>query len=161
MDTAKRMLEILGLDAEDSKTTTRSLKGWWSCNNCPSWMAGMVWEDLVSGFLTIFGIPKLKRLWKLRHCQRHETQDIAQLSDDDAGKRRDALGYKEKRLTFADLLSGQHETEARTKQLACVHCRPTEGDNGERGRDVAFNATSSKAEKVMDIHGIRQHMKSK
>jgi hypothetical protein len=59
------------------------------------------------------------------------------------------------------MLSGKHEIEARTKQLACVHCRPTEGGNGERGPNVAFNATSSKAEKVMDIHGIRQHMKSK
>ena len=59
------------------------------------------------------------------------------------------------------MLDGKHEIAARTKQLACVHCRPTEGGNAEGGRDVLFNAASSKAEKVMDIHGIRQHMKSK
>jgi len=49
MEIATRMVEILGLDAEDLKTIPRSLKGWWSCNNCPSWMIGMVSEDLVSG----------------------------------------------------------------------------------------------------------------
>ena len=59
------------------------------------------------------------------------------------------------------MLDGKHEIAARTKQLACVHCRPTEGGDAAMGPNIAFNATSSKAEKVMDIHGIRQHMKSK
>ncbi|KIM22133.1 hypothetical protein M408DRAFT_28943 [Serendipita vermifera MAFF 305830] len=46
IETAKEMLKILRLDAEDSGTTTACLKGWWSCDNCPVWMDAMVWEDL-------------------------------------------------------------------------------------------------------------------
>ncbi|KIM22131.1 hypothetical protein M408DRAFT_28941 [Serendipita vermifera MAFF 305830] len=135
IETAKRMLEILGLDAEDPGTTTTCLKGWWACDNCPARMSAMVWEDL------------------LRHCQRHEHQNISQVSDEEAQNRKIALNFKSKRLSFADLLSGKYEVEAKTKQLACVHCRPS------------INATShpnlSKTEKVMDIHGIRQHMRAK
>ncbi|KIM24212.1 hypothetical protein M408DRAFT_242821 [Serendipita vermifera MAFF 305830] len=135
IETAKKMLEILGLDAEDWGTTTACLKGWWTCNNCPAWMSAMVWEDL------------------LRHCQRHEHQNISQMSDEEAQNRRIALNFKSKRLSFADLLSGKYEVEARTKQLACVHCRPSPN---AISRSKAF-----KAEKIMDIHGIRQHMKAK
>lgn len=138
IDTAHKMLEILQLDPEDPGTNLKCLQGWWTCNNCPEWMSAMVWQDL------------------LRHCQRHAAQNIARVSDAEATKRQEALRICEKQLTFADLLSGNHESHAFTKQFACVHCRPTPTAN-----DAPSPKEPKQLEKVMNIHGIRQHLKAK
>ncbi|KIM22153.1 hypothetical protein M408DRAFT_333054 [Serendipita vermifera MAFF 305830] len=134
MNTARKMLETLQLDPEDPGTNQNCFEGWWTCNHCPKWMNAMVWQDL------------------LRHCQRHASQNIARVSDQEASKRREALRICEKQLSFADLLSGNYEFHALTKQFACIHCRPS---------PTTHDAPPKATEKVMDIYGIRQHMKSK
>ncbi|PVF97393.1 hypothetical protein CPB86DRAFT_707062 [Serendipita vermifera] len=141
IETTRAMLKILGLDEEDPGTTIECFDGLWLCKNCPGMMKEMEWEDLV------------------HHCSRHSTQRLERVSLGDAMDRKQARIEGKRRFTVSHLLSNKKEGEK--KRLLCIHCMSSSEALLRAKLQVPGQIGQISASKVMDIHGIRQHLKVK
>ncbi|PVF97395.1 hypothetical protein CPB86DRAFT_815548 [Serendipita vermifera] len=141
IETTRVMLKVLSLDEEDPSTKTDWFDGLWLCKNCPETMRAMQWEDLI------------------RHSSRHSIPRLKKVSMGDAMDREQAREEGRRPFTVSQLIS--IKAEGGKKRLLCIHCMPTLEILLRAKSQVLGQTNNNGALKLMDIHGIRQHLRIK